>query len=281
MATYRQIHVKIWASPDFQNVSALSKFVFIYLFSNTHRNEAAIYKITPKTISNETDIPIDDVINCLEELNNAGLIKNDQVEHIVWVINAVRYQTIGPNMIKAILKDIEAIQHSFSEEFLSYYEDILTPSERVSKGIRNPSETLPDKYKDNVNINSNPNINNNLSISHQKSYKSNSNNKKSASDYTPEFEEFWSIYPRKKEKQSAYRCWKTRLEEGHQPRELIEAAKLYSHECHRQGTQEQFIKQAKTFIGCNKPFLDYKDKGTNEIKPYRGESTGRVIPYRG
>lgn len=160
MATYRQIHVKIWSSPDFQEISSPSKFIFIYLFSNSHRNEAALYRITPKTISNETDIPVDDVIKSLQELDDTGLIKYDKSEYIVWVINAVRYQTVGPNMIKAILKDIEGIEHSFCEDFKGYYKDILNPSGRVPDGIRNPSETLPGNSKGNINSNINSNINN-------------------------------------------------------------------------------------------------------------------------
>ena len=106
---------------------------------------------------------------------------------------------------------------------------------------------------------------------------------KGADEYTPEFEDFWGLYPRRKEKRAAFRCWKARLKEGHQPRELVEAARLYAAECNRKGTQEEFTKQAKTFLGPNKPFLDYKevDQNANDFKPYRGDDPDEFRPYRG
>lgn len=70
-----------------------------------------------------------------------------------------------------------------------------------------------------------------------------------------EFETFWSVYPKRTEKQSAWKCWQTRLKEGHSPDELITAARHYAAEC--AGTDPKFIKHPKTFIGPNKPFLDF------------------------
>lgn len=143
MATYRQIHVKIWSSPDFQELSPYAKLVFIHLFSNSHRNEAALYRITPKTISNETDIPVEDVKTALSDMEKVGVIKYDWDNHIVWVINAVKYQKVNPNGIKAIKKNLEEINHLFAEEFKNYYADILNTSEGVREVFQNTSETLP------------------------------------------------------------------------------------------------------------------------------------------
>ena len=88
-------------------------------------------------------------------------------------------------------------------------------------------------------------------------------------NYTEEFELFWSAYPRHKEKQTAFRCWRARLKEGTQPRELITAAGLYADEVRRLKTQEEFIKQAKTFLGPNRPYLDYTGKVVNISDRYR------------
>ena len=144
MATYRQIHVKMWASPDFQELSPDGKLIFIYLFSNSHRNEAAIYRITSKTISNETDIPIERVERALAELA-PKMILYDPDNHVVWVINALKYQKLSPNGVKAIKKNLEEISHPFVDEFLSYYKDCLEKYKSILEG---PSEVLQNTPKD-------------------------------------------------------------------------------------------------------------------------------------
>lgn len=75
--------------------------------------------------------------------------------------------------------------------------------------------------------------------------------------YTRDFEEFWSVYPRPKEKLAAFKVWCARMKEGHLPRDMIEAAQRYREECRRKGTEEQFIKLPKTFLGPSKPFQEY------------------------
>lgn len=83
--------------------------------------------------------------------------------------------------------------------------------------------------------------------------------------YDAHFEKFWAVYPQKVEKQRAYRCWKIRIREGLSEgltteglvRDLVDAAKNYAAECQRQGTQQRYIKHAATFLGPDKPYLDW------------------------
>ncbi len=126
MATYRQIHVKIWASPDFQKLSPNGKFIFIYLFSNSHRSESGVYRITPKTISNETDIPVAEVEKALQEIMDINLIKYDFEQNIVWVINAVKYQKLSPNEVRGIYKNIFSINHEYCKELLETHKELLS-----------------------------------------------------------------------------------------------------------------------------------------------------------
>jgi hypothetical protein len=147
LATYRQIHVKIWTSPDFQKLSPQARLVFIYLFSNDHRNEAGLYRITKKTISNETDLTIEEVETALQEIESANLIKYDDKDCVVWVINAVNYQKTNPNEVKAINKNLAQLNHPFVEEFRTYYEELLNTSEGLPKDLPKTLEGLGDKGK--------------------------------------------------------------------------------------------------------------------------------------
>ncbi len=84
--------------------------------------------------------------------------------------------------------------------------------------------------------------------------------------YTCEFEEFWSHYPRKKEKKKAFTKWKARLKEGYKPEDLIKAAINYANECKKKETEETYIKHGATFLGPDKPFEDYIKQEIKEEK---------------
>lgn len=73
------------------------------------------------------------------------------------------------------------------------------------------------------------------------------------------FEAFWDVYPRKREKQAAAKAWKTRVKEGVDPQELIEAANNYAESA--SGQEIRFMKHAATFIGPNAPWQDWLDGG--------------------
>ena len=81
--------------------------------------------------------------------------------------------------------------------------------------------------------------------------------------YSAEFERFWSIYPRKVEKQTAFRCWKTRQSEtmpdGAKVTSaiLLQCAQNYADECRQTGTLLRYVKHGSTFLGPDRPFLDY------------------------
>lgn len=74
-------------------------------------------------------------------------------------------------------------------------------------------------------------------------------------DYPPEFESFWKNYPKKKEKKDAYFTWKTLTKK--QNEEVIVAAKHYKMETDAKETEEEYIKNAKTFL--NKKKEKWKD----------------------
>ena len=84
--------------------------------------------------------------------------------------------------------------------------------------------------------------------------------RKAISNYSTDFEEFWSIYPRKVDKAQAYKKYKARLEDGFSHEQLLKAAKNYADQCRRDRTEDKYIKHGKTFLGESTPFLDYLPK---------------------
>lgn len=86
--------------------------------------------------------------------------------------------------------------------------------------------------------------------------------------YSCAFEAFWSVYPRKKEKANAYKCYKARLADGFSEDELMIAVKRYADECKARNTEERYIKLGSTFLSSNTPFTDY-------LGDYKPDNTGQ------
>lgn len=78
-------------------------------------------------------------------------------------------------------------------------------------------------------------------------------------EYSAEFEEFWAAYPRHVEKRRAWRCWQARLREGRAPEALIRAARNYADYCRQAGVEERYRKHASTFLGPDRPFLEWTE----------------------
>jgi len=75
-------------------------------------------------------------------------------------------------------------------------------------------------------------------------------------EYSPEFEEFWEKYPRKREKRKADKNWNTLLKAGVDPQVLILCAGNYARECERDKVEIKFIKLPATFLGPSRPYED-------------------------
>lgn len=97
-------------------------------------------------------------------------------------------------------------------------------------------------------------------------------------EYTPDFEEFWSIYPRKVNKVGAFKKWRARLKEkgGPTKEQLIQAARNYADYCHKRGTEEEFILHAATFLGPQERWKDFLEP----VKVSAIDSTPRTYTGR-
>ena len=107
--------------------------------------------------------------------------------------------------------------------------------------------------------------------------------KRKATNYGPEFEEFWGVYPRQIGKGEAAKAYQARRNDGWSAETLKAAAKNYALQCTKQHTSKEYIKHPKTFLSVNTPFTDYLPKrntpnpeqtvpdGANPFSEYGGE----------
>jgi len=78
-------------------------------------------------------------------------------------------------------------------------------------------------------------------------------------DYTPDFDKFWTQYPRKIGKQKAFKAWQARLKENHTPELMIRCLENYKLYLDQNRTEERYIKHPSTFLGLNRDFLDFRE----------------------
>lgn len=149
MATYRQIHTHIWDDPVFEELSPNAKLLFIYGFSNKHRNEAGLYVITLKKMAFETGLSIEQAEAAIKEIIGRGRWAYDWDNHVLWVKNALKYQSVGGKTIIAIKKDIETISSPLVAEYKEYWKGLLYPIDTPPIPYPEDTETPPDKDKGN------------------------------------------------------------------------------------------------------------------------------------
>jgi hypothetical protein len=92
--------------------------------------------------------------------------------------------------------------------------------------------------------------------------------------YTPQFENWWSEYPRKTEKSVAFKAFQKAIK-NHSFEILLEGAKRYSAHVKQSQTEENFIKHGATFLN-KESFNDYAAK---EEKKTSSNIDPAVIEY--
>ena len=92
------------------------------------------------------------------------------------------------------------------------------------------------------------------------------------SEYSADFQQFWTDYPRKVGKAAAFAEWKRRIKGEVSATDLVAAARNYAADCRRKETEEQYIAHPSTFLGPRRKYEDYVT-GTPAEAP-------RTEPYR-
>ena len=143
MARYRPVFTDIWVCDDkFQDYSVEGKLLFLYLITNDHLEESGIYKITYKTISNETDIPKEKVKKLInEEIKNN--VSYDDKNSVIFVHKFLKFSGGGnPELIKkSIEKGKRLIKTTLWNKFHNYYTRDLEPLDNILEIF--PSNSIP------------------------------------------------------------------------------------------------------------------------------------------
>lgn len=172
MATYRQVHTKIWDDRKFRECSVFSQHLFMYLFTNSHRNEACLYEITYATISHESKLSYDQISSSFEELSGYNMAHYDDEKGLVLATHAILYQNPNGKAIHGVLTLVNSCEsarlkrifveaHSSERWYLTYINkentDLVFDELGESFNRVNRVDRVNPVYNSNTNSNSNSN----------------------------------------------------------------------------------------------------------------------------
>lgn len=116
----RGFATETWDSDEwFQELSRDQRYLFVYLWTNSHCNQAGLYHITLPTIAFEAKFPKESLPELLNSL--APKVNWYPEENLIWVKNFIKRQSKSPKFLAAAAKSLLSVQHNGAvEELLEY-----------------------------------------------------------------------------------------------------------------------------------------------------------------
>lgn len=197
MAIYRTISMSFWTdSKVVDDFTPEDRYFYLYLFTNPHTNLCGCYEISLKQVANETGYSIDSILTLLNRFENVhDVLRYSKRTKEVLLLNWHKYNwTSSEKFKKPLLKEISEVKDPSFKDYLQKIADIdADETDTVSIPYAYPTDTsVTGTVTDTVS-----------DIDIQEKCKSKKKLLKNAK-YTPEFETFWSAYPRKEGKGDAF-----------------------------------------------------------------------------
>lgn len=202
---YAKLSNEFWRSPSVMemldtNPAALGYYVAAVSYASDNLTDGLIEERVAK---HSLRVP-EDVINFLVEIGKWETVEGGWLIH-----NYAKWQNSREQIEAARERDRNRKANNRSED--------------IPNGIQTESEDTPDGIRPAVNQNTKPKHNNQNDSSSDES-NTPQTPRRDHDAYTPEFEEFWQAYPRKKDKRAAWKAWKAALKRAN-PEAIIDAAK--------------------------------------------------------
>lgn len=286
---YTRVESRFWQDEKMRVVSDDARYLMLYFLTSPHRNIVGFYFLPLPYACFDLGWDEKRFMKALQELLSAGLIIYDKQVHVVLVKNYLKHNPLeNPNQVKSAIEKLREIPETLLfQDFLEIVKQFDKPLykpllEQLYKRLSQPGTgSGTGSGSEIINMCASADAECAIDIPAEKPSDSentaedggaqSAKRKTGKDEYTQEFEEFWAHYPRKIEKKSAFRTWKTRIKEGVSAKDMIQAANNYAQYCTQQKTEPRYIKHASTFLGPDKPFSDFiKGVPETEIKP-RGE----------
>jgi len=274
---YSRLKNRFWTDEKSASWDDATKLLALYLLSSPHINIVGCYVLPKGYICEDLGWSAQKLQKSFTKLQKDDFILYDGEVRLVLVKNYLKHNPIeNPNQANAVLAVIKELPKSplldelkrLLEPFSKLFtEPLLQPLEEpFDKPVtvtvtETVTDTVTETKKENTCADDEP-------------------DKKSFTfTYSEDFENFWSIYPRRIEKRRAYRAWQARLKEGTLPDLLITCAQNYEKYVRLRGTEERYIKHPATFLGPDHPYEDWKEPPPDSSIPKMGNVAAGLMKW--
>lgn len=250
MAIYRNISMSFWTDTKIiDEFTPEDKYFYLYLFTNPHTNLAGCYEISTKQIVIETGYSketIENLIKRFESVHNVLRYSADTKE--ILLLNWHKYNwTTSEKFRKPLLYQIGEVKYKpFYDYLMSQYNGENAEIYGIDTHCIDTTVTVSVTDTDTVK----------------------------PKQLKAEFEQLWSIYPKKQGKDKAYGYYEKARKQGTTYAEVLEGINNYKAFISIMETDMQFVKMGSTFFSqkawqdeypivkkSNNPFTDMLMKG--------------------
>ena len=272
MSRYRKVEVRTWGDAKFRQLSPIppcGQGLWLFLITGPHTGPIpGLFRAGPASMAEELGWSKEGFDKAFDEAFRLGMVKADFKSRVVWVPNAIKHnKPESPNVVKSwgtefdlipecplkfeAYEGIKAFIYSLGESFKKAFDDTFEkPSGKPSP------KTMPNQEQEQEQENktaAKPPVRRRVPRETDPSW----------------LLDFKLVYPNRDGDQkwrSAIKAANERIREGHTPEQFIEGAKRYAAWCEaKQLVGTDRVKQAATFLGPDKPFLE-----TWNIPPPKG-----------
>ena len=255
MAIYRNIRIGFWTDTKIvDDFTPEDKYFYLYLFTNPHTNLAGCYELSMKQASTELGYEITAIKTLLKRFDEVHkVIKFSEQTKEVLILNWHKYNwTSSEQFRKPLEQEISQIKDSAFKEYLTR---LFNGEDTVSIPSIDGMQTTDTVY-----------------------YTDTDTNTVKPKQLKAEFEQLWSIYPKKQGKDKAYGYYCKARKTGTTYEDVLNGINYYTAFITIMETEMQFVKMGSTFFSqkawqdeypivkkSNNPFLDMlRDGGIDD-----------------
>lgn len=138
MSRCENIDNSFWADPDVAELSADSKYTYIWSWTNPRCGMAGIYKVSAKAAAFETGLPLENVENAFQELQTTRYVFFE--DGVLWVRSRIKYiHSRTPQIAKSIASDLGKLPgHPLVAALLVEYRAAREPGEWLERLTSDP-----------------------------------------------------------------------------------------------------------------------------------------------
>lgn len=113
MTEYRRVYTRIWNDKKFLALTDDAQLIFFFLMTHPTQTALGAFRGTRAGLAEEKRWPLDRFMAAFDALRGAGMVEFDDAAHLVWVVNALKYdRPESPNVIRFWSRQFHALPES-------------------------------------------------------------------------------------------------------------------------------------------------------------------------